>query len=1180
MVELFINGTGSTVGQVTLYGDEPLSLNISVQDVKDISKRNSTFSQTFTIPADKNNNILLNHIFNIGSDSSFDPSKKTPSFILNDGMPVFNGQFQLTKINVKNRNVISYECVVYGEMIDLVKSLGDKLLTDLDCSDINHNRTIQTIEDSWTADTKTLGYYYPLIDYGYDLDYNEVNTGFLSISIDYGVCSSALSSSFTDLGKNWVVNQFAGNQLSISSGLGVGQIRDIVSNTPTTLVLSSPFTTIPDFTSEYNITKYDTTNILNSGGDGMRANLFKPAISNHYLFNKIVSTNGFTWNSDFLNSDIFTNTIMPYSGGDDEQLFQKFSVRLSYTYSVPTLLLGDTNVDVWYVRFHRSSLTTGISTNGGPATCFYQLVSRKPRVIGNPIVGMPLVAQQDYVLESCMLDNGVNSPIVPPNSTVTTSNAWRYPLKDNEEVWVEFLITNVPGKATYIFDTNTSFFNTLMKISGAQVGYNINTFRASISSVLPYSNVIATNWLDMPFDDDSTGDNFDYLGTYDTTTHKYTNTDFIEMGPRLPKNIKQVDYVKSIITMFNLMTIPNKNNPNSLTFIPRNDYYATGQIKDWTSKIDHTEKIEETLISEQQSKSIRLSYKEDKDYYNANYKEETNTVYGQYIKYIDNEWVTGEKKIEVIFSPTPVDRVLGSTDIYLPKIAKRDEKSGIYGRTDFNPRFLVKRPEPLQTIGTIKLDGRPARNSYPYCGHLDHPINPTIDYNFGAVNFVYYEGLSTMTPHNLVYDYWEQYLNDINDKNSKLIKCKIYLTPDDIAQFNYNDSIYIEGLTGDGGHYFNVNKINYIPTSNLPSTIELIKNTNIPQEVNEGRIITNASLNPIKYIDLGNQNFSRSAGAIILGDGNNVDTSSKNTFIAGNGNNVGSSSKSYIVGNNVTIGSGVIDAYVYGSNVIVENPIVTTTVGTGTTATTVILSGVTVFGSNITATTSNTVYVPNVQFTSTASTINGQPVTTIVNSSNLWTAGGGGASVVQVGGANIASGDYSLATNIGTQAIGDYSHAEGDSTEANGQSSHAGGVASKADRFGEWARSGDGLKGQYGIIDLMATTFDNTTVTDLWTAEGFGFGIIPLPGEAYRYRVICLVQNPTTGAVKEWEGKGLHKNVSGVVSSVGSSLTSTYGDASLSTAVLTIDPGFDIYVTGVDSTTLNWYLTFEYTRIN
>ncbi len=791
MVELFINGTASAVGQLTLYGDEPLSLNISVADIKDISKRNSTFSQTFTLPADKNNNILLNHIFNIGADSSFDPTKKTQCYILNDGMPVFNGQFQLTKINVKNRNVISYECVVYGEVIDLVKVLGNKLLTDLDFNDSTHNRDSNSIIDSWTADTKTLGYYYPLIDYGYDLTLNEL------------------------------------------------------------------------------------TNLI--------PNELKPATSNFYLFSKIIEESGFSFESDILNSDIFTETIIPYSGPVDDKYYN-FNIRLSYAYSST---LGPMT-DNFNVFFHRSSLSTGISVTGTP-TCFCHIIPRAEHIIlTTPIT---IINQQDYVVTSCNLDGGAtifDTSTLPPGWFGVSNDAWRYPAEIGETFWVEIRVVNTAAKH-HIFDTNTSFFNKAVSISGDTTGNNINDFRASISTPLTYINTNVSAHLSFNFNDVITPPNFNNIyNSFDITTKRYTKIDAISLNNYMPPNIKQVDYIKSIITMFNLMVIPNKNNPNRLNFIPRNDYYSTGEIKNWSDKIDHTQKIEEVLISEQQSKTIKLTYKEDRDYYNKNYKDNTNTVYGEYIQNIDNEWTTGEKKIEIIFSPTPIGKLLGSNDIYLPVIAKYDEKTNIYGRTDCNIRFLRKRALPLATEHDLKFVDNPlVFNEYPYCGHLDHPINPLVDYNFGAVSFVYYQGLSTMTPNNLVYDYWREYLDDINDKNSKLIKCKIYLTPNDIAQFNYNDSIYIEGLTDDGGHYFNVNKINYTPTSNLPSTIELIKVNRRPIETEERYLIPKSiKLNPVKSIELGKYNLFNSGSSMVIGNNNSISYGSENSFIIGSNNTI------------------------------------------------------------------------------------------------------------------------------------------------------------------------------------------------------------------------------------------------------------------------------------------------------
>lgn len=860
-IELFVNGTHDTIGKINLHGDEPISLNISVTDVTDISKRNSTFSQTFTIPADKNNNILLNHIFNIGSDSTFDPSKKTSCYMLNETVLIFSGTFQLTKISVKDKNVLGYECVVYGEVIDLVKSLGDKLLTDLDFSELDHHFSVADIENSWTADTKSLGYYYPLIDYGFDLGMSELNNGVLSIVIESGIVSSSTTTILTDSTKLWATNAFAGKTLYITTGAGLGQTRSIVSNTLTTITISTAFTTPLDTSSHYNVTQLDYTNPYGSTGNGMSPLLFRPALSNTYLINKIINNAGYVIDCDLLNNDIIGETILPYNADSSDVLPKAYMNEYAF----------------------RASKTLN---------------------------------------ETCGSSSGYTNIIVFPNDSTG-------PNFDNSNLW------NQPGFANKYVADRTSTQSFVVNIRWYLTGYNVTApkrvtvdFYRSSYTVGPYTsitydtpgvpamgvdynNTFQSDVLDNP---QSTiglypvqlGEEFtvhytwQFGGGNHSTIVRHTNTYMYNViTPKLvpniklfynkfiPANIKQVDYIKSIITMFNLIIIPDKNNKNKLKFIPRTTYYKNGNVKNWTNKVDHSSNIDESILSEQQNRSIIFSYKPDKDYYNTFYTDKTKYVYGQYTKYIDNEWIDGQKKIDIIFSPTPVDKVLGSTDIYLPKLFKRDEKSGVYSRTDFNIRFLVKRKQPLITTGTIQLEGRPPRNSYPYCGHLDHPVNPTIDYNFGSIQWAFYPELTGLTPNNLVENNWQEYLDDISDKNSKLIKCKIYLTPNDIAQFDYNDSIFIDGLTDDGGHYFNVNKINYIPTSNLSSAVELIKVDRAPTVKGGIKIIDNTavSLDPINFVGIGSNNTSGTGQTMAIGKNNKIGFNSPNGIILGGSNN-------------------------------------------------------------------------------------------------------------------------------------------------------------------------------------------------------------------------------------------------------------------------------------------------------
>lgn len=1034
-VEIYVNGpsSGTTQGQIELYGDEPISLTYSITDIKDITKRNSTYSESFTVPATKNNNILFNHIFNIGSDSSFDPSKKTPAYLLVDSLMVIQGNLQLLKIKVKNKNPESYDVIIYGEAIDLVKSLGDKELTSLDFSELNHIGNTTGITHSWSATTSQLGYYYPLIDYGYDLDLLKLNVGVGSIVYQAGTVSSCTSDTLRDNSKNWISNAYINHQINIVSGTGSGQVRNIISNSQKVLITDTIWSTIPDASSTYEITQLDSSPWAGFY-DGLSPAIFKPAISNKYLFDKIFNTIGYTYTSEFLNSEKFTETIIPYNNTKDIELslsavsFLQFAVSTSSNSTgvsvfTPNFNINDNNPNGYYnntTKRYTSPINAGMrigfqttySYSGTPNPYFNDIVVKFYRT-GFYGGSYPFYEEQARTDPNTVVNVKYNLRVETPILDDQLDPAF-FPAQAGEQFWVTV---------------------------------QFNPFDPAVGLVY---------WAYDPLEPQ-------YYGTafYNTPTLKSVDGGYVDFNGCIPKKVKQIDYIKSIITMFNLLVIPSNDNPKNLQIIPRQDYFSQGVIKDWSSKLDVSFPIEETVISEQQNKQIQFSYKPDKDYLNTFYTDKTQKIYGEYIQTIDNEWLAtdSKQKIEVIFSPTPMENVGLCNDIIVPKIGKVDN-NGAFGSTDSNLRFLRKNPTLMPTLGsTIKMKGQLAQASYPYAGHLNEPFTGDTDYNFGTIDKSYfdtpgYENLQQITPNNLINSYWKEYLDDISDKNSKLIKCKLKLTATDIAQFNYNDSIYIDGLTDDGGHYFTVNKITYIPTSDDSSLVELIKVNRIPT-IKNGLTSVELGERPLKRnsLSLGGSEV-RSSNSIGIGERTFIDGGSDGSFVTGFNNYVGKNSfNTSIQGNNNLVGNNVLNSFIVGSS----NTIGSLSATTGTTS----ISGVTLLGvSNYTATTSDTVYVPNIQFTSSAGTINGTSISAITQSATLWASGTGISSVVQINiiDPNIASGGWSLAIGEGslasgitsyaegsyTQAIGTASHSEGSATIASGTSSHAEGFTTIA----------------------------------------------------------------------------------------------------------------------------------------
>ena len=65
--------------------------------------------------------------------------------------------------------------------------------------------------------------------------------------------TTATSTTIGDSGETWIPNEFAGMIVTLTSGTGAGQTRRVVSNTDTTITVSSSFDTTPDTTTDFEV---------------------------------------------------------------------------------------------------------------------------------------------------------------------------------------------------------------------------------------------------------------------------------------------------------------------------------------------------------------------------------------------------------------------------------------------------------------------------------------------------------------------------------------------------------------------------------------------------------------------------------------------------------------------------------------------------------------------------------------------------------------------------------------------------------------------------------------------------------------------------------------------------------------------------------------------------------------
>lgn len=126
IIELYINNT-----RVDLFKDESVTITDSIQNVRDISKIFTAFSQQFNLPASKTNNKLFKHYYNFEIDNGFDARYKAPAEIKLNGVTYKTGKIRLNSVDLKDNIPYSYKVVFFGDTVELKDLLADLYLSGL-----------------------------------------------------------------------------------------------------------------------------------------------------------------------------------------------------------------------------------------------------------------------------------------------------------------------------------------------------------------------------------------------------------------------------------------------------------------------------------------------------------------------------------------------------------------------------------------------------------------------------------------------------------------------------------------------------------------------------------------------------------------------------------------------------------------------------------------------------------------------------------------------------------------------------------------------------------------------------------------------------------------------------------------------------------------------------------------
>jgi hypothetical protein len=170
-VQIYIEGE-----RLELFNDEKINVNSTVQNIADIAKVFTDFSQSFTVPATPKNNAIFEHFYANEVDGTLNYNIRRDAFIEIDLNSFRTGKIQLEKSEIKNLYTDSYTLTFYGDVRSLKDRFSEDKLSQLDYSAYTHPYTGAEVLDRVTDIGMSYDVRYPLISSKRVWQYDEPTT--------------------------------------------------------------------------------------------------------------------------------------------------------------------------------------------------------------------------------------------------------------------------------------------------------------------------------------------------------------------------------------------------------------------------------------------------------------------------------------------------------------------------------------------------------------------------------------------------------------------------------------------------------------------------------------------------------------------------------------------------------------------------------------------------------------------------------------------------------------------------------------------------------------------------------------------------------------------------------------------------------------------------------------------
>ena len=685
-VLLTVTASNGAATLVDLYENESISYSSNFNSVSEFTTRGA-FSREFRIPATKANVDFFGQQYEpslLNNDTTqINVLRKIDATLSVNTLPIAEGHIQFKQAVTHQGKIHEFVIAFFGETVDLARSVGDKMISQLDYTDLAHESEYATI--------------------------NDINESTL-----FG---GAICYTLTDRGQNW----------SEDTAIGSRRIFSDIN---------------PIYTGELTL-----------------------ALQAKWLLNKIITEAGFTYSGTTLDDEL-VRMYIPYVTAPRTEGLSNDEAKFKVDFTAATAF----NLNVAGANGYNQKQLTGWHEVSDPSNSW---ASNAYTAQGTFQAGVriKLQVEVDTTGYSANTQHFYDVMLQRVRGSVTDL--------------IPFPTTLGVGPTSYQYNYITQGFQPTTPVNPFSV---FSSFQLDVQQGDVYTVVVRAHPGSSPLIEiqtDGFGINSFFEFSYVSgLSYAYP----VQIANNAPE-MKQIDYIKDILKMFNAVLVPNPNLPNAIEIIPMVEYLGSGADYDWTGKLDLSKDITLTPASDVRKRVLKWSYKEQGDFFNAKYKTGAQRIYGE-LRLNDpaNDFSTSDYTVELTFGASPCD-LIPNTNYIIPKYFNEKGEFMTPGA-----RILYRRDAAEDAVVMV-YDEVAEEGTFTIIPLLSHYRSiPTAigtnDLNFGQE--IPPHPIEAMPLHTLFDRYWRQYIAELYDDEQKIMEAYFQLGVTDVFGLKFNDKIWVK----------------------------------------------------------------------------------------------------------------------------------------------------------------------------------------------------------------------------------------------------------------------------------------------------------------------------------------------------------------------------------------------------